>query len=83
MTVTDAGPHQYDLTLGEGELIGSRYERALAVDADRGLSIYFAPYSGHYNDATRRPDRESSGLWWPMRAPVKAQPMIYPKNPSV
>jgi hypothetical protein len=83
MTVTDAGPHQYDLTRWEGELIGSRYERTLAVDANRGFSVYFAPYPGHYNDAMRRPDGEPSGLWWPMCASVKPPPMIYLKNPSV
>jgi len=80
MTVTDAGPHQYGLTLWEGELISSRYERALAIDTNRGLAIYFAPYPGHYNDAMRRPDGESSGLWWPMCTAVKPPPMIYLKN---
>jgi hypothetical protein len=50
-TLTDAGPNHFDLTLLNGTLTHGKFGGALAVRANRGHSVYYAAYPGHYKDS--------------------------------
>lgn len=70
-TLTDAGPHQFDLTLWGGRIVEGRYGGALAFDPESGLSLYYAAYPGSHNMVQRMPDGEPSGLWGPTIPPTR------------
>lgn len=70
VTLTDAGPHEYDLRLmGGGQLVEGRFGRALQVAGGPELAVAFAGFKGAVPADQMREAIGPSGLFGPTVSP--------------
>jgi len=71
-TLTDAGPHEYDLRLmGGGRLVSGRFGRALHVSPRAESAVAYAGFKGVIPLDHMREPAGPSGLWGPTIAPER------------